>query len=112
MTYNIESLTKDADTVRAALIERGQTTEALDKALELDDERRRLWAERTQLKADRDALGPEIKERRIAGNSITDLLVKAAHFAVRARNIELRQSQVEQDLDDFLDHINRVLQFL
>ncbi len=105
---SIAYIREHAEAARAALRNRGGTDEPIDRALALDAERRRAQAELDALKAERNALGPEIARRKKAGEDASDLLAKAGEIAERARGLELRRAEAERALDALLLEIPNV----
>jgi seryl-tRNA synthetase len=105
---HITFVRENADKVRQALRNRGHALEPLEKALALDEERRRLQGETDKLKAERNALGPEIAKRKKEKQDAADLLAKGAEIAERAKALEARQGEVERALDDLLLNIANV----
>jgi seryl-tRNA synthetase len=99
---NIAFVRENADLVRTALRNRGHDSETVDRALSLDDERRRLQAETDKLKAERNALGPEIAKRKKSGADASDLLAKGQELAERGKGLELKQTDVEKQLNELL----------
>src|SRR5690606_29895015 len=70
---------RDPEGVRARLARRGaaeQTGAAIDRYLELDDERRALIAEGEALKARRNAVNREVSERKRRGEAADDVIAE------------------------------------
>jgi len=93
---------ENRDRVLEALRNRGHSTEPIERALALDDERRRLQADTDRLKAERNQLGPEIARRKKAGADAADLLAKGTELADRAKGLEERLAEVERTLERIL----------
>lgn len=99
---NITFVRENADKVRKALENRGLGTDSIDRALAVDDERRKLQTETDKLKAERNAVGPEIAKRKKAGADASDLLARTAELAERGKGLEARQAEVEKQLETML----------
>jgi len=103
------SLVRDQpDTVRKALRDRRHPTEAVDRVVALDDERRRLQQEADALKAERNQQGPEIAKRKREGQDASDLLRRGAEIAERVKALDARLSEVEAEQKKLLLHIPNV----
>ena len=99
---NMAFIRENADLVRSAIRNRGHAVEPIDRAIAIDDERRKLQAETDKLKAERNALGPEIAKRKKAGTDAADLLTRTSELAERGKGLELRQSDAEKQLNELL----------
>lgn len=96
---------RDPEGVRARLARRGaaeQTGAAIDRYLELDDERRALIAEGEALKARRNAVNREVSERKRRGEAADDVIAEMKAVAERVREIDPRLREVEDELEQIL----------
>jgi seryl-tRNA synthetase len=93
---------ENAEKVREGLRSRGHATEPIDRALAVDAERRKVQTELDRLKAERNAIGPEIAKRKKAGGDASDLLAKTAELAERTRALEAQLAAAERELDEIL----------
>jgi seryl-tRNA synthetase len=105
---NMAFIRENAKEVREALRNRGGTPEPVDRAIALDEVRRGAQAELDRLKAERNAIGPEIARRKKAGEDATDLLAKTAEIAERAKALEARLAEAERALEALLLDIPNV----
>ena len=62
MSVGLQRLREDADTIRDGAVRKGEDPALVDRALELDADRRRLLAESEALKAERNAASKRIGE--------------------------------------------------
>ncbi len=99
---SIAYVRENADAVRAAIRNRGHEEAALDRALALDEERRKLQTETDALKAEKNTLGPEIAKRKKAGQDASDLLARTGELTERGKGLEARRGEVERGLDEVL----------
>jgi seryl-tRNA synthetase len=105
---NIAFIRENPDRVREALRNRGHDTAPVDRALALDEERRKTQTELDALKAERNAIGPEIAKRKKAGLDAADLLRKTGEIAERGKALEARLSERERALDELLMNVANV----
>ncbi len=104
MSVGLQRLRDDADLLRRATADKGEDATLVDRALELDERRRRLQGEGDSLKAERndaskrigeavrggaDASGPEVAELKAASTAVTERLA--------ATDAELATVQAELD---------------
>ena len=104
MSVGLQRLRDDADLLRRATVDKGEDGALVDRALELDERRRRLQGEGDSLKAERndaskrigeavrggaDANGPEVAELKAASIAVTERLA--------ATDAELAKVQAELD---------------
>ena len=104
MSVGLQRLRDDADLLRRATADKGEEAALVDRALELDERRRRLQGEGDSLKAERndaskrigeavrggaDANGPEVAELKAASTAVTERLA--------ATDTELTTVQAELD---------------
>jgi len=93
---------ENQDQVRTALKNRGHSTEPVEKALALDEERRKLQTETDQIKSQKNLLGPEIAKRKKEKQDAADLLAKGTELNERSKGLEARLAEVERDLETLL----------
>ena len=108
MSVGLQRLREEPDLIRRGALDKGEDPALVDRAVELDTERRRLLAERDALKASRNPLSGEIG-RLIKGgaNPASDpevVRLKAESTAVgeRAAAADARVNEVESEVDDLL----------
>jgi len=104
VSVGLQRLRDDADLLRRATVDKGEDGALVDRALELDERRRRLQGEGDSLKAERndaskrigeavrggaDANGPEVAELKAASIAVTERLA--------ATDAELAKVQAELD---------------
>src|SRR5258705_13465447 len=100
MSVGLQRLRDDADTIRDGAIRKGEDPALVDRALELDAERRRLLGESETLKAERNAASRQIGEAIKAGAApdgpeVADL--RAASTAAGERIATLDASPAETE---------------
>ena len=71
MSVGLQRLRDDADAIREGAIRKGEDPALVDRAIELDAERRRLLSESEGLKAERNAVSKRIGEA-IKGGAAPD----------------------------------------
>ena len=108
MSVGLQRLREEPDLIRRGALDKGEDPALVDRAVELDTERRRLLAERDALKASRNQLSGEIG-RLIKGgaNPASDpevVRLKAESTAVgeRAAAADARVNEVESEVDDLV----------
>jgi seryl-tRNA synthetase len=99
---NMAFIRENLERVREGIRNRQHDAAPLDRALGLDDERKKLQAETDKLKAERNQLGPEIAKRKKAGQDAADLLAKGTEISERSKGLEARQGEVERELNEVL----------
>src|SRR5688572_14308103 len=98
MSVGVQRLRDDAETVRRGAIDKGEDASLVDRALELDAERRRLQAEadglRAELKAKSAAVGQALK----GGGDADTLRAEARELGERIAERQARFEQVEREV--------------
>ena len=108
MSVGLQRLRDDADTIRDGAIRKGEDPALVDRALELDAERRRLLAETEALKAERNTASKRIGEAIKGGAApdgpeVADLRDASTRGRRRGSRRSTRRSPTtEADLDDLL----------
>ncbi len=107
MSVGLQRLREEPDVIRQGAIDKGEDAGTIDRALELDGERRRLLGESEALKAERNAASKRIGEA-IKGGATPDAPeveeLKAASVTAGERITALDASlaEIEAELDDQL----------
>jgi seryl-tRNA synthetase len=107
MSVGLQRLREDADAVREGAIRKGEDPALIDRAIELDAERRRLLAEAESLKAERNTASKQIGEAIKAGAApdgpeVADLRAASTAAGVRITALDASLAETEGDLDDLL----------
>jgi seryl-tRNA synthetase len=107
MSVGLQRLREDADAVREGAIRKGEDPALIDRAIELDTERRRLLAENEGLKAERNAASKRIGEAIKAGAApdgpeVADLRAASTAAGLRITTLDASLAETEADLDDLL----------
>jgi seryl-tRNA synthetase len=107
MSVGLQRLRDEPDVIRRGAIDKGEEPSIIDRALELDTERRRLLGEGDTLKAERNVASKRIGEAIKGGatpNSSEVAALKAASVRAGERIAELdaRLAEVEREVDDLL----------
>jgi seryl-tRNA synthetase len=85
---------KDPDVVRESLAKRGSKID-VQEFLDLDERRKALIAEVEALKAERNAVGPEIARRKKAREDASDLLARMGEVSERVKTLDAELTEVE-----------------
>jgi len=108
MSVGLQRLRDDADTVRSGAIAKGEDASLVDRALDLDSERRRLLAEVEALKATRNSQSTEIGKLVKGGAdpkldaSILRLRQQSTGIGAQIDRLEPTIAGLETELDDLL----------
>jgi len=107
---DIRAVRGDPDVARAGLARRGapEFLDLLDKALRLDETRRRLIGEVETLKADRNRASKQIGERKRTGEDASPLIDEMQDIAGRIKAMDRELSEVEAQLADTLLEIPNI----
>ncbi|HEU4963577.1 MAG TPA: serine--tRNA ligase [Bacilli bacterium] len=86
-------LRNEPDRVRQALQNRGESTDALDEFLKLDERRREIIAEVEQLKARRNTVSQEVAKLKKAGENADEIIaeMRTVGDRIKAMDEELRE---------------------
>jgi seryl-tRNA synthetase len=101
---DLRQIRQDPDAVRAALARRGKADadQAVSHLLSLDAERRALIGEGDELKARRNAVTPQVAERKREKQDAEDLIAEMRTVGERIREVDGRLREVEAEVDDVL----------
>jgi seryl-tRNA synthetase len=107
MSVGLQRLREQPDVIRDGAIRKGEDPALVDRALELDAERRRLLAETETLKAERNAvsrrIGEAIKSGAAAdGPELADLRATSSRAGERITALDASLAETQAALDDLL----------
>ena len=107
MSVGLQRLRDEPDAIRDGAIRKGEDPALVDRALELDAERRRMLAENEGLKAERNVLSKRIGEAIKAGaapdgSDVADLRAASTAAGERIRELDAALAVTEAALDDQL----------
>jgi seryl-tRNA synthetase len=107
VSVGLQRLREDAAVIRLGAVAKGEDPTLVDRALELDAERRRLLAESEALKAERNAVSKRIGEAIKAGAApdgpeVADLRARSSRAGERITVLGASLSDAEATLDDLL----------
>ena len=107
MSVGLQRLREDADTIRDGAIRKGEDPSLVDRALELDAQRRRLLAESEALKAERNTASKRIGEAIKGGAApdgpeVADLRAASTAAGTRIAALDAELATTEAALDDQL----------
>jgi seryl-tRNA synthetase len=107
MSVGLQRLREDADTIRDGAIRKGEDPALIDRAIQLDAERRRLLAENEALKAERNTASKRIGEAIKGGAApdgpeVADLRAASSAAGVRITELDAALADTQGDLDDLL----------
>ena len=107
MSVGLQRLREDADTIRDGAIRKGEDPDLIDRAIELDAERRRLLAENEALKAERNTASKRIGEAIKGGAApdgpeVADLRAASTAAGLRITELDGSLADTQADLDDLL----------
>ena len=110
MSVGLQRLRDEPDVIRQGAIDKGEDPSLIDRAIELDTERRRLLGESEALKAERNAASKEIGEAikggaKPDGPEVADLKAASVAAGERITTLDARVTAIETELDDHLLHI-------
>ncbi|MBI9081833.1 MAG: serine--tRNA ligase [Pseudodesulfovibrio sp.] len=91
---DLKLMQKNPEIVRESLKKRGSKID-VQEFTDLDDTRRKLIAEVEALKAEKNAVGPEIAKRKKAGKDASDLLEKMGEVSQRTKLLDTELSKIE-----------------
>src|SRR4029079_19533379 len=98
------------DAVREGAVRKGEDPALVDRAIQLDAERRRLLAENEALKAERNTVSKQIGEAIKAGAApdgpeVADLRAASTAAGVRITALDAALADTQSELDDLLPRI-------
>jgi seryl-tRNA synthetase len=107
MSVGLQRLRDEPDVIRRGAIDKGEDPSIIDRALELDTERRRLLGETDALKAERNAASKRIGEAIKGGASpdgpqVADLKAASVSAGERISELDARLADVERDVEEVL----------
>jgi seryl-tRNA synthetase len=107
MTVGLQRLRDESDVIRQGAIDKGEDPSIVDRALELDAERRTLLGETEALKAERNAASKRIGEAIKGGASpdgaeVADLKAASVAAGERIDALDARLAEVERDVEEAL----------
>jgi seryl-tRNA synthetase len=107
VSVGLQRLREDADTIRDGAIRKGEDPALVDRALELDAERRRLLGESETLKAERNAASKQIGEAIKGGAApdgpeVADLRTASTAAGERIGALDATLAETQAALDDLL----------
>jgi seryl-tRNA synthetase len=108
MSVGLQRLREEPDVIRRGAVDKGEDPALVDRAVELDAERRRLLAERDALKAERNRLSAEIGRLVKAGADpaqdprVAALRAESGRVGERAAAADDRVTQVEAEVEELL----------
>lgn len=91
---DLKLMQKNPEIVRESLTKRGSKIDVQEFS-NLDEQRKKLIGEVEALKAERNAVGPEIAKRKKAGEDASDLLKKMGEVSARTKELDVELSKVE-----------------
>ncbi len=107
MSVGLQRLRDDADMIRRGAEAKGEDPTLVDRAIELDAERRRLLSESESLKAERNAVSKRIGEAIKGGASpdgqeVGELKASSTAAGDRIKTLDAALAETETTLDDLL----------
>jgi len=107
MSVGLQRLRDEPDVIRKGAIDKGEDPTIVDRALELDAERRRLLGESEALKAERNAASKRIGEAIKGGAApdgpeVADLKAASVRAGERITELDAHLADVEREVDDAL----------
>ena len=107
MSVGLQRLREEPDRIRDGAIRKGEDPSIVDRALELDAERRRLLGESEALKAERNAASKQIGEAMKAGAApdgpeVAGLKAASTAAGERIKELDATLAETEGALDDLL----------
>jgi seryl-tRNA synthetase len=98
---DLKLMQKNPDLVRQSLEKRHSKIDVAEFT-GLDERRKRLIGEVESLKAEKNAVGPEIAKRKRAGEDASDLLEKMGKVAERTKELDRELAEVEKAEQDWM----------
>lgn len=91
---DLKLMQKNPEVVRQSLEKRGSNID-VQEFVDLDARRKALIGEVESLKAEKNAVGPEIAKRKKAGEDASDLLKKMGEVSARTKELDVELAEVE-----------------
>ena len=104
---DLKFVQKDTDALAEALRKRNSKLD-VNEFRALDDRRRALTQEVEQLKAERNAVGPEIAKRKRAKEDASDLLARMSEVAERVKILDVELAEIEAKENEWLTAVPNV----
>jgi seryl-tRNA synthetase len=110
MSVGLQRLREEPEVIRQGAIDKGEDPSLIDRAIELDTERRRLLGESEALKAERNTASKQIGEAikggaKPDGPQVAELKAASVAAGERITALDARVAAIEAELDDHLLHI-------
>jgi seryl-tRNA synthetase len=107
MSVGLQRLRDEPDAIRQGAIDKGEDPSIVDRALELDAERRKLLGESEALKAERNAASKQIGEAikdgaQPNGPEVAELKAASVRAGERISELDARLAEVERGVEDAL----------
>jgi seryl-tRNA synthetase len=102
---DLRSIRQAPEEIRSLLRVRGnpaETDAAIDRVLELDEERRRLIAEADTLKARRNSVSQEVGERKRRGEEADALILEMRSVSDRIKELDSHLREAEAEIEEIL----------
>jgi seryl-tRNA synthetase len=102
---DLKRIRQEPEALRQTLAQRGkpeETGRAIDRLLQLDEERRALIAEGDGLKARRNAVSQEVGERKRRGESADEVIAEMRTVGDRIREVDGRLRDIEGEVEEVL----------
>ena len=98
---DLKLMQSNPDAVRESLKKRNSKID-VQEFTELDEKRKKLIGEVESLKAEKNAVGPEIAKRKKAGEDASDLLKKMGEVSSRTKELDAELAEVEKAETDWM----------
>lgn len=102
---DIRRIRHEPDVIKELLARRGENVSVIDELLALDVERRRVMTELENRKAEQNRLGPQIAQRRKAGEDASDLMAASTELKALLVGLEERVRDLDAQQEDMLSRL-------
>ncbi len=99
---DIRRIRLERDVIKELLARRGENVSVIDELLALDVERRRVMTESENRKAEQNRLGPQIAQRRKAGEDASDLMAASTELKALLVGLEERVRDLDAQQEAML----------
>src|SRR5713101_213898 len=99
---DIRLIRNELDKVRDAMVRRHESTESLQKLVDLDAERRRVIVEVEELKRQRNVVSQEINQLKRAGQDAEEKIVAMRAVSDRIKELDDRLRTVDEEIEGLL----------
>lgn len=99
---DIRRIRLEPDVIKELLARRGEDTSKIDELLALDVERRKVMTESETRKAEQNRLGPQIAQRRKAGEDASDLMAASTELKALLVGLEERVRDLDAQQEAML----------